>query len=156
MDDPTPQNVRQAFGRRLGLTARQWRRAIDQRLQPFGLTEATWQPLLYIARSREPMLQKNLAASLGIECSTLVRLIDALDHAGLIERQTGGDRRSRTLHVTPRGRALVEQVEAAAPGIRAQVLADVSDAELATTLSVFEKICAGLTRERTSASADAA
>ena len=102
------------------------------------------------------MLQKNLAASLGIECSTLVRLIDALDHAGLIERQTGGDRRSRTLHVTPRGRALVEQVEAAAPGIRAQVLADVSDAELATTLSVFEKICAGLTRERTSASADAA
>jgi MarR family transcriptional regulator for hemolysin len=144
MDGASSPNVRQAFGRRLGHTARQWRRAIDRKLQPFGLTEATLWPLLHVAQGREPMRQTHLAATLGIETSTLVRLIDVLDRAGLIERQTCGDRRAWTLHATPRGRALAEQVEGTLGAIRQQVLAGISDDELATTLAVFERISASL------------
>lgn len=146
-ESPLP-NIRQAFGSRLGHTSRRWRQAVDQRLQPFNLTEATWLPLLYVARGRQPMRQKNLADALGIEGSTLVRLIDALDCAGLIERRTGDDRRARTLHITPRGDELVEQLEAAVADIRQQILADISDAELALTLGVLERICAALARLR--------
>ena len=148
MDGPSPPDLRQVFGCRLGHTARQWRRAMDQRLQPFGLTEATWLPLLYVARSSAPKRQNELADRLGIESSTLVRLIDALDRAGLIERQTCGDRRARTLHITERGRLLVEQVEADAAAASRQILAGLSEAELATALGVFEHICAGLGQER--------
>jgi MarR family transcriptional regulator for hemolysin len=139
MDDPSP---RAALGRWLGHAARQWRRAIDEKLEPFGLTEATLWPLLHAARGREPMRQNKLAAKLGIEGSTLVRLIDVLDRAGLIERKTCDDRRAWALHVTPRGRALAEQVEAVANSIRQEVLGSISDEELATTLSVLERICA--------------
>ncbi len=145
MDESPPLNIRQVFGSRLGYTSRQWRRAVDERLQPFGLTEATWLPLLHLARGRTPMRQKDLAESVGIESSTLVRLIDALDQAGLIERRTDGDRRAKILCLTPRGRALVEEVEAAAAAIRQQILASISDEELTMTLSVIDRICAALT-----------
>jgi MarR family transcriptional regulator, transcriptional regulator for hemolysin len=145
MDQHPHPNVRQIFGGRIGRTARLWRRAVDERLQPFGLTEATGLPLLHVARGIRPMRQKELAETLGIESSTLVRLIDALDHAGLIERQTEGDRRARMLHLTPRGRQLVEQVEAVAAEIREHVLGGISDEELEITLSVIERIRAALT-----------
>ena len=34
------------LGSLVGMAARQWRRAVDQRLQPFDLTDATWLPLV--------------------------------------------------------------------------------------------------------------
>ena len=148
MDIPSPPLPRQVFGRRLIHTARQWRRIVDEQLQPFGLSDATWSPLAHIARCPEPMRQKDLAKAIGIDSSSLVRLLDALDEAGLIARQTEGDRRANTLHITPRGQALVEQVQAATATIRQRILAGVSEAELASALSVFERVCAALARER--------
>jgi len=58
----------------LAQTARQWRRAADLRLQPCDLTEATWLPLVRIARAPAPMRQKELAASLSLDGSSVVRL----------------------------------------------------------------------------------
>ena len=91
------------------------------------------------------MRQKDLAAQVGIESSTLVRLIDALDEAGLIERQTDEDRRAKILCLTRRGRSVVKQVEAAAAKVRQRVLADVTDKELAVALDVIDRVCAALT-----------
>jgi MarR family transcriptional regulator for hemolysin len=152
-DSPSP-DIRQLLASRIGYTSRQWRLAVDERLVPFGLTEATWLPLVYVARGTLPMRQKELAESVGIESSTLVRLIDALDHAGLIERRTDADRRARILSLTPRGRALVEKVEAATAAIRQEILADISDEDLKTALSVMDRICAALTRARAPEQAD--
>jgi MarR family transcriptional regulator for hemolysin len=146
MEQAPPFNVRQVFGSRLGHTNRQWRRAVDVRLQPFGLTEATWLPLVYLSRCKGPIRQKDLADCIGIEGSTLVRLIDALDRAGLIERRIDRDRRAKILHLTPDGHALVEQVEAVTAGVRQQVLVGITDAELAVALSVLERIGAALAR----------
>ena len=75
------------FGTLLSQTARQWRRAVDQRLQPFGLTEATWLPLIRVARAKTAMRQKDLAASLSLDGSSVVRLLDSLEKANLIERR---------------------------------------------------------------------
>ena len=142
-ESPTP-NIRQIFGSRLGHTARRWRRAMDEQLLPFGLTEATWLPLLYVSRAGAPLRQKDLAEIIGIEGSTLVRLIDALDKARLIERQTDEDRRAKLISLTSRGRAVVKRVEAAAVTIRQRTLAGINDAELAVTLKVLERVCAAL------------
>src|SRR5579864_8685966 len=89
------------FGTLIALTARQWRRAVDRRLQPFGLTEATWLPLIHLARAPVPPRQKDLAASLVLDGSSVVRLLDALETAGLIERrEETTDRRAKTIGLT--------------------------------------------------------
>src|ERR1700744_5844107 len=115
--------LRESFGSLIALTARQWRRAVDRRLQPFGLTEATWLPLIHLARAPSPPRQKDLAASLVLDGSSVVRLLDALETAGLIERrEETGDRRAKTITVTGRGLSIVDQVEAASRAVRAETL----------------------------------
>src|SRR5579862_2094807 len=99
----TQRHLRDGFGSLVARAARQWRRAVDRRLQPFGLTEATWLPLIYVARSSEPMRQKDLAAALALDGSSVVRLLDALETAGHIERrEEGADRRAKTIGLTGR------------------------------------------------------
>src|ERR1700678_4793519 len=79
--------LHEAFGSLVARVARQWRRAVDRRLQPFGLTEATWLPLIYLARATVPMRQKDFAAALTLDGSTGVRLLDALEASELVESQ---------------------------------------------------------------------
>ena len=78
---------RDAFGSLLSRAARQWRRSADLRLQPFDLTEAAWLPLVHIARAPAPPRQKDLAASMSLDGSSVVRLLDNLEAAGLIRRK---------------------------------------------------------------------
>src|SRR5215471_8375318 len=95
------QRLRDGFGSLVARAARQWRRAVDRRLQPFGLTEATWLPLIYLSRVPAPMRQKDLAAALGLDGSSVVRLLDALEASGHIERREAGtDRRAKTITLT--------------------------------------------------------
>jgi MarR family transcriptional regulator for hemolysin len=121
--------------------AREWRRAVDGRLQAYGLTEATWLPLLRIARSETPMRQNELAASLSLDGSSVVRLLDALEDAGLIERcEDRADRRAKSLVLTPRGRRTVDQVERVSLEIRNAVLGEVSDEDLGRALRLLETV----------------
>jgi MarR family transcriptional regulator for hemolysin len=131
-----------AFGALLGRTYRQWRRAADLRLQPFDLTEATWLPLLRIARAPAPPRQKDLAAALFVDGSSVVRLLDNLEQAGLIQRKEGEtDRRAKTIHLTPRGRAIADRAETVARRVRQDALAGLSDRDIETTVRVLEHIC---------------
>src|SRR6516225_10289816 len=92
------QRLRDGFASLIARAARQWRRAVDRRLQPFGLTEATWLPLIYLARAPRPMRQKDLAAALTLDGSSVVRLLDALEASELVERrEEDGDRSARIL-----------------------------------------------------------
>src|ERR1700759_1390525 len=111
--------LRDGFGALVARAARQWRRAVDRRLQPFGLTEATWLPLIYLARAAAPMRQKDLAAAMTLDGSSLVRLLDALEASKLIVRSEGNtDRRAKIVTVTVRGWSIVEQVETVAREVR--------------------------------------
>ena len=83
---------REAFASLISLLGRQWRRAVDRRLQPLGLTEATWLPLIHLSRAPSPPRQKDLAATLVLDGSSVVRLLDALAGAGP-DRTPGGKRR---------------------------------------------------------------
>ncbi|MBO1076672.1 MarR family winged helix-turn-helix transcriptional regulator [Roseomonas marmotae] len=126
----------------IGHAARQWRRALDRRLQPFGLSEATWRPLLHLSRAQAPMRQKELAASLGLDGSSVVRLLDALQAAGFIERrEEEADRRARAIVLMPAGHAIVAQVEAVARQVRDATLACLSEQEIGTAHDVLDRIC---------------
>jgi MarR family transcriptional regulator, transcriptional regulator for hemolysin len=136
-----------SFGNLVSQTARYWRRVANLRLQPFGLTEATWLPLLRIARSPTPMHQKELAASLSLDNSSVVRLIDNLEKAGLVERREGEDRRAKEILLTEEGRKTVEAVERVARGIREEALALLPREDIETTWRVLDHISDVLARQ---------
>lgn len=123
---------------------RQWRRAIDRQLQPLGLTEATWLPLLHLARAAEPMRQKDLAASLSLDSSSVVRLLDGLQGGGFIERREGEDRRAKTLHLTAQGKATAKKVEEVVSKSRARLFADIPARDMETAFRLLERISASL------------
>ncbi|HTT81715.1 MAG TPA: MarR family transcriptional regulator [Stellaceae bacterium] len=139
------QAQRQGFPSLIAHAGRQWRRAVDLRLQPFGLTEATWLPLIHLARAAAPMRQKELAASLSLDSSSVVRLLDALQASGHIERrEDAGDRRAKTILLTALGRATVEQVEVVSQQIRQTTLAGLSDDAIAAATETLQHICRAL------------
>jgi len=139
---------RNAFGSLLGHAYRQWRRAADVQLRPFGLTDATWLPLVHIGRASVAPRQKDLAATMSVDGSAVVRLLDNLETAGLIQRKEAEtDRRAKTIHLTPRGRAIADKVETVARRIRRDALAGLSDKDVETTIRVLEHICSVLEDE---------
>ena len=141
--------LREGFGALVARAARQWRREVDRRLQPFGLTEATWLPLIYIARAPAPMRQKDLAAALTLDGSSVVRLLDALETSGLIERREGDpDRRAKTIALTARGLSIIQQVEAVSREVRNATLTGLSDDDLGTATRVLELVCQNLARQQ--------
>lgn len=126
---PAPSS-RRHFANLIAQTARQWRRVINRKLQPYGLTEATWVPLLYLARADKPMLQKDLAEAIYLDASSVVRLLDNLQKQGFIERREGADRRAKEIHLTQSGLQRVQQVEGMAQEVRHRVLAGVKDEDI--------------------------
>lgn len=136
---------RERFGSAVAQTSRLWRRAVDRELRPFGLTEATWLPLLHLARAPAPRQQKHLAASLSLDGSSVVRLLDALQGAGLIERrELDGDRRAKSIVLTQAGLATVERVEAVVRDVRQRALQGLSDHDVGIVLDVLDHVCAVL------------
>ena len=134
-------DARARFAPLIAHASREWRRVVDGRLQVYGLTEATWLPLLRIARSETLMRQNELAASLSLDGSSVVRLLDALETSGLIERcEDRADRRAKSLVLTARGRRTVDQVERVSREVRDVVFGGVSDEDLARTLRLLETV----------------
>ncbi len=132
---------RARFGLQFALLARRWRRTLDARLAEAGLSDATWAPLVHLHESGDGISQKALAALVGLDASSLVRLIDILVGRGLVERRTDPvDRRARLIHLTAAGRAAVADILRLLVGREAEILADISDAELAQVLDVFARI----------------
>jgi MarR family transcriptional regulator for hemolysin len=134
--------ARTRLGRLVSQTSRLWRRAADRRLQPYGLTEATWLPLLQISRSETAMNQKDLAATLSLDNSSVVRLVDALEAAGLVERREGQDRRAKTLALTPSGEETVSRVEQVAAELRDEAFAGLDPKDIVTAYRVLDHLCA--------------
>ena len=143
------QEIRNGFAPLVARAARQWRRAVDRRLQPFGLTEATWLPLIYLARAPMPMRQKDLADALTLDSSSVVRLLDALEASELVERRIeGGDRRAKIIIPTRRGLSIVEQVEAVSREVRNATLVGLSADELEISTKVLEQVCLNLAKQQ--------
>ncbi|MGO1076955.1 MarR family winged helix-turn-helix transcriptional regulator [Inquilinus sp. CA228] len=137
----TLSTARDDFGFRLHLVARLWRREIDEALGRYGLSAATWQPLLHVSRLGEGLRQRDLAESLGIEGPSLVRLLDTLETQGLIERREDeSDRRAKAVHLTADGRTLVEGIRGIAAEVRERLLAGISDEDMVLCLGLLGRI----------------
>ncbi|MBY7843328.1 MarR family transcriptional regulator [Vibrio fluvialis] len=130
---------RQKFGIQFSIAARLWRRHLDQRLAQADIKDISWSPLLHLDEFGDGISQKDLAASVGMEGSTLVRLLDTLEQKGQIERQADShDRRAKRIYLTDAGREQVSALRAELLQIETEMLADVSDEQIDVMLEVLD------------------
>ena len=129
------------FGISFSLLARRWRRALDIRLAEAGLTDATWVPLVHLHQTGGGLTQKELAALVGIDGSSLVRLLDILCRQGLAERRVDErDSRARLVHLTAQGEKRVAEIRQELAKGEQEMLADLSDNDIAIMLRSFDSI----------------
>ncbi len=133
--------LRTRFGFRFVTLARVWRRAVDLELVAAGLTDATWTPLIHLSESGDAITQKELARRVGIDGSTLVRLVDLLSEAGLVERKPDpDDRRAKRVVLTKAGHAEVTRIRARIAEAEERFLCDLDEDTIATMTRAFARI----------------
>ena len=115
----------------LALLTRRWRQILDSEFHSAGLTDATWRPLLHLQLLGNGLRQKELAASIGIEGPSLVRLIDTLIAKGLIERSEDLlDRRAKLLRLTAQGTTVVARIKETVGSLENELLSHFSDRDI--------------------------
>lgn len=98
-------------------------------------------PLVHLQETGGGVTQKELAALVGIDGSSLVRLLDILSRQGLVERRVDeADARARLVYLTEAGKARVAEIRSVLIEADAEILQDISDADLATMLEHFALI----------------
>ncbi|RKK05835.1 MarR family transcriptional regulator [Pseudoroseomonas wenyumeiae] len=139
---------RTGFGLRLMQLARLWRQAVDAGIRRDAFPDAGWRPLVYLYRASEPLRQKDLAALIGIEGPSLVRLLDSLVASGLVLRaEDPEDRRARRLALTPSGLTTARRIEVRLAEVEAELLRQVDGSALKAAMDALGQIELALRRK---------
>jgi MarR family transcriptional regulator for hemolysin len=135
----------------LPVIARVWRQAADQALDTAGISAAAAWVLVYLMRMGSNARQNELARVVAVTEPSLARMLDRLEGDGLIERRPDADdRRAKQLQLTERGLALAQTSEARLQALRADLLQNVSTADLEGIARVFDGIEQRLSARRLS------
>jgi DNA-binding MarR family transcriptional regulator len=95
-------------------------------LSPFGI-DGRELAVLAVLAGDTPMSQLQAAGSLGVDRTTMVALLDALEDKDLVERRRSAqDRRKNTVRLTPAGQDLLRRAEDARQEMERQFLAPLS------------------------------
>ena len=114
--------------------SRRMRRAFQQQLEGSSLTQAQGRVLVYVSL-HEGVRQVELADLLEVKPITLVRLLDQLAEAGLVERRPDPeDRRAYQVFLTPAAAPHLAAIEQVSLAIRAEALRNLDDQQIATVM----------------------
>ncbi|MCM0084178.1 MarR family transcriptional regulator [Geomonas sp. Red32] len=126
---------------RLAVLTRRWCQILDKEFQDAGLTAATWRPLLHLHLLGKGIRQKDLAASIGIEGPSLVRLLDTLIAKGLVERsEDSTDRRAKLLCLTTPGHEVVASIHGTTMDLESELLSTFSKTEFSQMAGFIERL----------------
>lgn len=121
------------------VVTRRFRARFAERVKSTSQTAARWNALYHLSHASDGLIQSDLAERMGIQGPTLVRLLDALEAQKLVRRtEAPGDRRAKRVVIEPAGEEVIAEIDMIAGNIRDEVLAGVSDQDLATTLRVLD------------------
>lgn len=102
-----------------------------------------------MGRLNENVRQTDLANQLDVTPASLVRTLDQMVAADLVERHRDpADARVSRIRLTPGGRALITTIEMNFAALRRKMLDDVSNDDLATALRVAEHLSAKFMADR--------
>lgn len=136
----TLKTPRTRFGLQFSFIARQWRRVMQAHLASIGLTDTTWVPLVHLSECKGITL-KALALRVGVESSSLVRIIDSLERDGLVARRRDeADGRAKQIFLTEEGELRVAGIRSELSRFEASLLTEITDEEIEIMLSVFERL----------------
>lgn len=123
------------------------RRAIDQLLQPLGITGSQWWVLTYISL-RPGLSQARLADELNLGKVALGGLIDRMMKLNLIDRRPDEqDKRVNLIFLSETGMALARDIRHISSGVQDDALAGVSQEDLDVALSVLSRMKDNLERK---------
>ncbi len=138
-----------SYARTLMPLARLWRQAADRALSDMSVSASTGWALVQVGRLGDDVRQTDLANQLEVTQASLVRSIDQMTAAGLVERHRDpDDARVSRIRLTDRGRTLVTTIESKFATLRHAMLDGVSDDDLATALRVAERLGARFLADR--------
>jgi len=133
--------LRDRFAFRLGEVARAWRLQADRKLRIHGLTLAQWLVLRALDRHGEGLVQREIAKEIGVEGPTLVRLLDKLAEADLIERrELAHDRRYKTVLLSAKAKERIPEFQDVLAQVRYDFLTNVDEEDLEVCLRVFDRL----------------
>lgn len=132
-----PLDLKRQLVAQLVETSRLLRNYIDQRAKGRGTTRAQW-IVLFRLRQQEGLSQVDLADVLELQPISLVRLLDRLVEAKLLERKPDpADRRANRLFLTAKGRQLVDDLDSLRDAIATDVLSGIPQAAIESTLETL-------------------
>jgi MarR family transcriptional regulator for hemolysin len=146
-----------ALATALPQASRAYRAGADKVAASYGLSEATGLPVLLIGRFGDAGVRPGvLADALGLEPSSLVRIVDQLIESGLLARHDDAhDRRAKILNLTEEGKKVASLMESALIPFRAKVFGKFSPADIAACARVLaalpEAIASAAAEESTAA-----
>lgn len=127
----------QSLGFWIGSTARAIEQSLNTKLAPHGITIRQVQILACLALKQE-LAQNQIAEMIGLEPSTLVRIIDRMERDGWVVRKPDpDDRRKKLIATTPKVGPLWKKIVKAGESIEQQALLGISQrqqTQLKTTL----------------------
>jgi len=96
--------------------------------------------ILFLIEANPGVTQSRLAQAVGLDRSTMVGVLHALEARELVERRRGKDRRTNGLWLTRAGRALVASLKRRIRVHERRVASRLSAAERAQLLALLEKL----------------
>lgn len=145
--EPEGQDVCSALAQSLLLAARRWRTRLNERLKSIGQTDARCAALAEIADCENGVVQRELSQRLGVEEPTVVRLLDALEAQGWVERRAHSlDRRAKVVQITPDAQPVLDQAQAIVSELQEEMFAEIDPSDLAVCLRVLNQLTRKLDR----------
>ena len=136
-----PEPDRRLMGKTIYEVSREWRVLLDRRLKPWGLSSARWITLFAIDGAEDGACQKRIAEDMGVECPTLVRLLDGLEKDGWVRRRAcETDRRIRLAELTPKAEQFLDRAVEIAVSLSKEITGDIPEEELALCHDVLLRI----------------
>lgn len=144
--EPCEYDFNESLGVWLSLTTQAYHRRLSERLAPHGITFRQAQVFGWLAMSGE-LAQSELAAKMLVEPPTVVRLLDRLEAAGLIQRVTvPEDRRRHVVRLTSAAAAVWKQITSVARELRQEAAQVLTQEELETLKKLLERVHGHLER----------
>ena len=142
-----PDQLFMRFTNTLTRVARTYKTSADKVASQYGLSEATAWPAVMINQMGDSVRPGEVAEALGLDPSSIVRVIDRLIAAELLTREEDAkDRRARLLTLTENGRQRVKQVTQAMQPFRRKLFDDIDRKYLEAALRVIDKLNTAIRR----------
>ncbi|QEA13097.1 MarR family winged helix-turn-helix transcriptional regulator [Comamonas flocculans] len=137
---PVRYDSRASLGMQLRRVVTQLVARIERRMEPLGLTDAQWRPLLCLSEG-SPVTATDLARRCNLDTGGLTRLVDRLAAKGLCVRERSElDRRVVHVSLTTEGLRVAEQLPAVLCAVQRELLAGFSSEEEAQVRALLRRM----------------